>query len=105
VADHEGELEQVRATGLRKLVVSGWACDPASKKPVDATILVNDAKRTTVTANLPRPNGQNNGFSATIAAPSQPANVCARTVATTPRSSLLLGCRQPAFRVPISVVG
>jgi len=105
VAEHEGELQQVRATGLRKLVVSGWARDPASRDPVDVTILVNGAMRATVTANLPRPNGQKNAFSATITAPSQPANVCARTVGVTPRSGVMLGCRQPAFPVPISVVG
>jgi hypothetical protein len=105
VADHEGELEQVRPTGLRNLVVSGWARDPASRNPVQVAILVNKAVRTTVTANLLRPNGQKNGFSATIAAPGQPANVCARTVVgQQPRAGLMLGCRQPPFPVPIAVV-
>ena len=102
----EGELEQVRATGLRNLVVSGWARDRASKKPVQVAILVDDAVRTTVAANLPRQNGQKDGFSATIAAPGQPATVCARTVnAQQPRAGLVLGCRQPPFAVPIAVVG
>jgi hypothetical protein len=105
VAEIEGELQQVRPTGLRNLVVSGWARDRLSKQPVDVAILVNDRKRTTVTASLPRPNGQRNGFSATIAAPSQPSNVCARVLATQPSRGLLIGCRQPPFAVPIAVVG
>ena len=106
MADHEGELQQVRATGLRKLVVSGFAHDRTSKKPVQVAILVNDKVRATVTADLPRPNGRKDGFSATIAAPGQPATVCARTVlGQQPRAGLLLGCRQPPFAVPIAVVG
>ena len=106
MADHEGELEQVRPTGLRNLVVSGFAHDRTSKTPVQVAILVNNAVRTTVTANLPRPNGKKDGFSATITAPGQPANVCARTVVgQQPRAGLMLGCRQPPFAVPISIVG
>ena len=106
MADHEGELEQVRPTGLRNLVVSGFAHDRTSKTPVQVAILVNNAVRITVTANLPRPNGKKDGFSATITAPGQPANVCARTVVgQQPRAGLMLGCRQPPFAVPISVVG
>jgi hypothetical protein len=106
VADHEGELEQVRATGLGKLVVSGFAHDRTSKTSVQVAVLVNNKVRATVTADLPRPNGKQDGFSATIAAPGQPANVCARTVlGRQPRAGLVLGCRQPPFAVPIAVVG
>jgi hypothetical protein len=105
VADHEGELEQVRPTELRNLVVSGFAHDRASKTAVQVAILVNNAVRTTVTANLLRPDGKKDGFSATITAPGQPANVCARTVVgQQPRAGLMLGSRPP-FAVPISVVG
>jgi hypothetical protein len=102
-ANHEGQLEQVQGSG-RFVTVTGWARDRASPKPIQVDILVGGAVRTTVTANRRRPNGQANGFSATIAAPSQPANVCARTVAAPPFSGVMLGCRQPAFPVPIRVV-
>ena len=104
VANHEGQLERVAPAGSRNLVVSGWARDRTIRRPVQVAILVGGAVRTTVTANLPRPSGPANGFSATIVGPAQPADVCARTVADLPRAGVLLGCRQPGFPVRISVV-
>ena len=106
MADIEGELQEVRPTGLRSLVVSGFAHDRLIKRPVQVAILVNGAVRTTVIANLPRSNGKRDGFSATITAPGQPANVCARAVTTLQsKAGVILGCRQPPFPVPIAVVG
>jgi hypothetical protein len=104
-ANHEGELEHVTPSGLRFLSVTGWAHDLDSPTPLQVEILVNGATRTTVTADRPREGEPANGFAARIVAPTQPALVCARTVAAPPDAGLVVGCKRLAFRVPIAVVG
>jgi hypothetical protein len=103
-ANHEGELEQVVRAGLLNLSVSGWARDRDSAAPVQVEIVVNGAVRETVTADRPRPGEPSNGFSARIFTPSQPALVCARTVAPPPLDGLVVGCRRFRFPVAVSIL-
>jgi hypothetical protein len=72
--------------------------------PVQVEIVVNGAVRTTVTADRPRPGEAANGFFARILRPSEPALVCARTVAQAPLDGLVVGCRRHAFAVPITIL-
>lgn len=105
-ANHEGALEQARTEGvfLRSLNVSGWASDRGTETPIQVEILVNSRVRATVTANLPRKSGDANGFAARITSPSQPARICARTVAPRGLTGVLLGCKRFHFTVPIRVI-
>jgi hypothetical protein len=103
-ANHEGEIEPLAPSGPRNLSVTGWARDRDSDTPIQVDITVNGAVVTTVTADRPRPGEASNGFAARIFAPTQPAVVCARTVAAPPLDGVVIGCRRLRFPVPVSLL-